>query len=72
MSEGGGRLLVRVDRELCTGSGVCIAFAPATFAHDPETKAVVFDPAGDAEADVRAAAEGCPTGAIVLMDEEGA
>ncbi len=42
MSEGGGRLLVRVDRELCTGSGICLAFAPATFAHDPETKAVVL------------------------------
>ncbi len=54
------------------GSGVCIAFAPGTFAHDGATKAVVLDPGGDPEADVRAAAEGCPTGAISLVDEEGA
>ena len=54
------------------GSGVCIACAPATFAHDDETKAVVRDPAGDLVADIRAAAEGCPTGAIVLADHEGA
>ena len=32
---------VEVDRDLCMGSGVCIAYAPATFAHDAETKAVV-------------------------------
>jgi len=54
------------------GSGVCIAFAPATFAHDADTKAVVLDPAGDPVTDIRAAAEGCPTGAIVLVDQEGA
>ena len=53
------------------GSGVCIAFAPGTFAHDDETKAVVRDLAGDLVADVRAAAEGCPTGAIVPTDHEG-
>jgi ferredoxin len=54
------------------GSGVCIAFAPATFAHDAETKAVVLDPAGDARADIEAAAVGCPTAAIVLAHQEGA
>ncbi len=71
MSEGGA-LSVAVDRDLCMGSGVCIAFAPATFAHDAETKAVVLDSFGDREADIRAAAEGCPTGAIVLVENEGA
>jgi len=70
--ESGGRLLVRIDRGVCMGSGVCIAFAPATFAHDADTKAVVLDPAGDPVTDIRAAAEGCPTGAIVLVDQEGA
>ena len=29
------------------GSGMCIVYAPATFAHDDETKAMVVDPAGD-------------------------
>jgi ferredoxin len=54
------------------GSGVCIAYAPATFAHDAETKAVVLDPAEDPEPDIQAAAEGCPTGAIMLANKEGA
>jgi ferredoxin len=63
---------VSVDRELCMGSGVCIAFAPGTFAHDAETKAIVLDPTGDPAADIEAAAEGCPTGAITLANEEGA
>lgn len=72
MHDRGGLSCIEVDRELCTGSGVCIAFAPAAFAHDDETKAVVLDPPGDPVADTRAAAEGCPTGAIVLTDHEGA
>jgi ferredoxin len=54
------------------GSGVCIAFAPATFTHDAETKAVVLDPAEDSEADIEAAAEACPTGAITRANKEGA
>ena len=53
------------------GSGVCIAFAPSTFAHDAETKAIVVDPSGDTMADIEAAAEGCPTRAIMLANEEG-
>jgi ferredoxin len=68
----GGRAPVAIDRDLCTGSGVCSAFAPATFGHDVETKAVILDSDGDPLGDIRAAAEGCPTGAIVLVDREGA
>jgi ferredoxin len=67
-----GRPWITVDRALCMGSGVCIAFAPATFAHDAVTKAVILAPDGDPVGDVRAAAEGCPTGAIVLVDQGGA
>jgi len=37
-----------------------------------ETKAVVIDPAGDPVTDIRAAVEGCPTRAILLLDEQGA
>ena len=68
----GGQLSVTVDRDLCTGSGVCIAYAPATFAHDADTKAIVLYPLGDRVTDIRAAAEACPTGAIVVDDREGA
>ena len=72
MPDGDGRPSITVDRQLCTGSGVCIVFAPATFGHDDETKAIVLDPVGDPVGDLRAAAEGCPTGAIQLTDQEGA
>lgn len=72
MTEGNGGLLLSVDREMCMGSGVCIAFAPGTFAHDADTKAIVLEPAGDPVADIKAAVEGCPTGAIMLANEQGA
>ena len=72
MTEGNGGLPLSVDREMCMGSGVCIAFAPGTFAHDADTKAIVLEPAGDTVADIEAAVEGCPTGAIMLANEEGA
>ena len=65
-------LSIVIDRQLCMGSGVCIAYAPATFAHDEETKAVVRNPTGDAPADIRSAAEGCPMAAITLIEHEGA
>lgn len=71
MVDTGAGLSITIDRDLCMGSGVCIVFAPATFTHDALTKAVVLDPVGDSVADIRAAAEGCPTGAIVLVDREG-
>ena len=41
------RAPLSVDREMCMGSGVCIVFAPGTFAHDADTKAIVLEPAGD-------------------------
>ena len=67
---------VLVDRELCMGSGMCIVYAPGTFEHDDETKAVVIDPPGDPIEAVRTAVEACPTGALRLVidenDDEGA
>lgn len=52
------------------GSGMCIMYAPGTFAHDEETKAVVTDPGGDPEERIRTAVEACPTGALTLLDDE--
>jgi ferredoxin len=57
-----------VDRELCMGSGMCIVYAPATFAHDDETKAIVVDSAGDPIEAIRNAVQACPTGAITLEE----
>lgn len=50
------------------GSGVCIAYAPATFAHDHATKAVVVDSTGDPVEAIRTAVEGCPTGALTISE----
>ena len=62
-----------VDRELCMGSGMCIVYAPGTFAHDDETKAIVVDPNGDPIDAIRNAVQACPTSALRLVnDDEGA
>jgi len=59
-----------IDRELCMGSGMCIVYAPATFAHDDETKAVVVDPQGDPIAAILNAVQACPTSAIKLVTDD--
>jgi ferredoxin len=54
------------------GSGLCIVYAPGTFAHDAESKAIVLDPGTDSLDAVQAAIEACPTGAItVAPDDQG-
>jgi ferredoxin len=63
-------LTIRVDREVCMGSGMCIMYAPNSFTHDDQTKAVVIDPAGDPVERIRVAVEACPTGALTIIDEE--
>ena len=62
--------MIVVDRELCMGSGMCIVYAPGTFAHDDATKAVVVDPAGDPIEAIRNAVQACPTSAIRLLTDE--
>ena len=63
---------ISIDRDLCMGSGMCIMYAPGTFAHDGETKAVVIDSAGDPIDSIRIAVEACPTGALTVVgDEQG-
>jgi ferredoxin len=59
---------VDIDREACMGSGLCVMYAPGTFAHDDETKAVVLDPSTDDIGTVRTAVEACPTGALTLNE----
>ena len=49
------------------GSGTCIMYAPGTFDHDGETKAVVVDETGDPIESIRTAVEACPTGALTLF-----
>jgi len=70
MPEAGSTPTIVVDRELCMGSGMCIVYAPGTFAHDDETKAVVVDPTGDPIDAVRNAAQACPTSAIRIENDD--
>ncbi|MCX4090880.1 ferredoxin [Nocardia sp. alder85J] len=57
-----------VDRTLCIGSGVCIVYAPGSLEHDEDSVAVPITPPGDAPDAIRNAVEGCPTGALRLLD----
>ncbi len=59
---------IEINRELCMGSGVCAAYASKTFEVDDETKAVVINRTGNEPGEIEAAAEGCPTGAIRLIN----
>jgi len=71
MPEATPKWSVTVDRDLCMGSGMCIVYAPGTFEHDEETKAVVVDPAGDPLDAIRTAVQACPTGALrLVIDDE--
>ena len=70
MPETGPAWSIEVDRELCMGSGMCIVYAPGTFAHDEHTKAVVVDPAGDPIDAIRNAVQACPTSALRLVTDE--
>ena len=60
-----------VDRELCMGSGMCIVYAPSTFAHDEETKAIVVNATGDSIDAIRNAVQACPTSALRILNDEG-
>ena len=62
---------VVIDRELCMGSGLCITYAPGTFEHDDEARAVLRTSTTDALDEVRSAVEACPTGAIQLIIQKG-
>ena len=65
------RIEVEVDRDLCIGSGDCVATAPAVFELDDEGKAVVIDPDGAPTDEVVEAAANCPVTAIFVIGEEG-
>jgi ferredoxin len=62
---------VRIDRNLCTGLGNCVALAPTVFELDEEDKAVVLDPASVPDDALIEAAESCPYDAIIILDDEG-
>ena len=62
-------MMIVIDRDVCMGSGLCLVYASATFAHDDEAKAVVIDPVGDPPDALLIAVEACPTGALRLVED---
>lgn len=59
---------IKVDADLCMGSGQCSIYAPNTFDHDENGIAFVTDPEGDSAEAVAQAVAGCPTQAITVRD----
>ena len=62
---------VIVDRDLCIGAASCVAVSGETFQLDGENKAVVLDPNSADDETLKAAAQSCPTKAIILKDKSG-
>lgn len=63
------RITIAADRDVCIGSGMCVAYAAGTFDQDGEAKVVVLDPPRDDADTIRTAVEACPTRAITLVEE---
>ena len=57
---------ISVDREKCSGAGVCVVLASGTFDVGDDAKAYVLDPEGDSIDVIRQAVEACPNRALEL------
>jgi ferredoxin len=57
---------VRIDGDVCMGSGNCLFWAPGSFDLGDDGRAVTFDPEATDEERLRVVAGGCPVGAISL------
>jgi ferredoxin len=66
-----GRMKVTVDREKCTGLGICESLAPDVFEIDDDGTLVLNEDAVSRVdvADIEAAVDGCPTAALRLVRE---
>ncbi len=62
---------IRIDRDACIGAASCALIASMTFKLDNEQKAVIIDPDGNDLDTVLAAAQSCPTDAIIVEDKDG-
>ena len=62
---------VTIDRTLCDSQALCTKLAPRVFAMDDDdiTQVLIERPDDALIAGVRAAANSCPKGAIVLIDD---
>ncbi len=62
---------IKVFRDRCIMSGVCVDEAPNTFATDDEGLVILKNANGDNDETVLAAAEACPVECIALEDNSG-
>ena len=64
-------MLVRVNRAICRGHGVCCALSPDLFFFDENDRSYVKDEHVEVgrEDDVRTAADNCPEQAIEISDD---
>ncbi|MFC1598021.1 ferredoxin [Patescibacteria group bacterium] len=62
---------VEVIREACISAGSCAVLAEKTFELDEEGLAIIEKQNGDSDEDILAAAQSCPTNAIIVKDENG-
>ncbi len=65
-----GKYKVKVIRKLCIGAATCVAVSPNVFKLDDKNIAVVQPNGNDTPENIMAAASGCPTKAIVIVDTE--
>ena len=65
-------LTIKILRDECIMSGLCVDEAPNTLELDDEGIPTVIDPAGDDDREIVAAAESCQVGCIVLTEESDA
>ena len=55
---------VTIDKKICIGCGACAALCPDVFEMGADSKSHVKDVKACAKCDCKAAAAGCPVGAI--------
>lgn len=65
-----GKPRVKVDQDLCVGSGACVEIAQGVFKLNDEDKAEVVDPTAASMDDLREAQESCPVDAISVEEQE--
>ena len=62
-------LEIRIDRELCMGSGNCSFWAPGVFDLDDDGIAYVVDQSAATEDKIILAGQGCPTRSITIIKD---
>ena len=58
---------IRIDRDVCMGSGNCVFYVPGVLDLDEEGIAIVLDASAGPDDQIILAARGCPTQAIAVF-----